>query len=52
MIPTKCLAILQKHKDEVWQVKFSPGGTRFASIGKDNILYVWSITKPGPLKVY
>lgn len=50
MIPTKCLAILQKHKDEVWQVKFSPNGTRFATIGKDNIIFLWSITKTGGSK--
>jgi WD repeat-containing protein 26 len=29
----------------VWQIKFSPNGTRFATFGKDNIIYIWQITK-------
>ncbi len=46
MIPSKFLGTLHKHKDEVWQVKFSPCGTRLASIGKDNLIFIWSISKP------
>lgn len=51
MIPTKCLAVLHKHKDEVWQVKFSPCGTRFATIGKDNLIFIWSISRNTGTKV-
>ena len=43
MIPTKCIAVLSKHKDEVWCVKFSMSGKKLASIGKDNIIYLWSL---------
>lgn len=42
MIPTKCIAVLTKHKDEVWSVKFSPSGKKLASMGKDNIIFLWS----------
>ena len=45
MIPTKCIAVMKKHKDEVWNVKFSSTGNRLASVGKDQLLYIWSITK-------
>ena len=45
MIPNKCVAILSKHKDEVWQTKFSVDGSMLATIGKDNLLYIWTITK-------
>ena len=45
MLPTKCIGILTKHRDEVWQVKFSPSGTKIATIGKDNFIYIWSISK-------
>lgn len=41
MIPTKCIAVLNKHKDEVWQVKFSSSGKKMASIGKDNMVCIW-----------
>lgn len=45
MIPTKCLAVLSKHKDEVWLVRFSPSGQRLATVGKDHLLCLWSLTK-------
>lgn len=45
MIPTKCIAVLKKHKDEVWNVKFSASGNRLASVGKDHLIYIWSISK-------
>ena len=45
MIPSKCVGVLSKHKDEVWQVKFSPSGAKLATVGKDNILYLWTINK-------
>ena len=41
MLPTKCIATLSKHKDEVWSVKFSPTGKRLVSMGKDNLIYIW-----------
>jgi WD40 repeat protein len=44
MLPTKCIAVLKKHKDEVWTVQFSPSGKRLASQGKDNLVYLWSFT--------
>jgi len=48
MIPSHCLAVLSRHRDEVWLVKFSPSGLKIASIGKDCVLYLWSISKaPG-----
>lgn len=47
MLPTKCIATLTRHRDEVWNVKFSPSGNRLASVGKDNTLILWSLTKIG-----
>jgi len=44
-IPSKCIGVLKKHKDEVWMVKFAPSGTRFASVGKDNVIFLWSLQK-------
>jgi WD40 repeat protein len=35
--------VLKKHRDEVWQVKFAPSGTRFASVGKDNVIFLWTL---------
>jgi WD40 repeat protein len=35
---------LQKHKDEVWIAKFSNNGKKLATVGKDNIVYLWSFT--------
>lgn len=46
MIPSKCIAVLKgRHKDEVWNVKFSPSGNRLASVGKDHFVYIWSFQK-------
>jgi hypothetical protein len=45
MLPSKCIATLTKHKDEVWSVKFSITGKRLASMGKDNLIYIWQFTK-------
>jgi WD40 repeat protein len=46
MIPSKCIGVLKgRHKDEVWIVKFSPSGNRLASVGKDNMVYLWSLSK-------
>lgn len=43
MLPTKCIAVLRKHKDEVWNVKFSSSGNKLASVSKDNIIYLWNM---------
>jgi WD40 repeat protein len=46
MIPSKCIGVLKgRHKDEIWNVKFSPSGNRLASVGKDNMVYLWSLSK-------
>lgn len=45
MLPTKCIAVLTKHRDEVWSIQFSPSGKRMASMGKDNLVYLWIFTK-------
>jgi len=37
------IAILKKHRDEVWIAKFSNSGKKLATVGKDNIIYLWSI---------
>lgn len=44
-MPTKCIGVLKKHADEVWLIKFAPSGQRFASIGKDNIILLWSLRR-------
>eukprot|EP00347_Sterkiella_histriomuscorum_P006141 403353910 len=45
MIPTKCIAVLKQHKDEVWTAIFSPSGKKLATQGKDNLVYLWSFTQ-------
>jgi WD40 repeat protein len=45
MLPTKCIAVLKRHKDEVWNIKFSQSGNKLASVGKDNMILLWSIQK-------
>lgn len=45
MLPTKCIGVLTKHKDEVWCIQFSQSGKRMASMGKDNIVYLWTFIK-------
>lgn len=45
MLPTKCIATLKRHKDEVWIIKFSNSGNRLATIGKDNVLVIWQFIK-------
>lgn len=39
------MATLTRHKDEVWNVRFSPSGNRLAAVGKDNLLTLWLLTK-------
>jgi WD40 repeat protein len=45
MLPTKCVAVLKRHKDEVWIIKFSNSGHKLATIGKDNVIVIWQFTK-------
>ena len=45
LIPTNCLATLRKHKDQVWFCKFNPQGTKFATVCKDGIILIWSMTR-------
>ena len=48
LIPTKCIGVINKHKDEVWQVKFSSSGKKIASMGKDNVVCLWSFLQISP----
>lgn len=42
-VPSRCIAVLKKHRDEVWMVKWAPSGNRFATVGKDNVIFLWSL---------
>jgi len=41
--------VLEKHKQEVWYVKFSNDGTHFASTSKDHSIIFWKISKTAQL---
>ena len=43
-IPTRTVAVLGGHSDEVWHVQFSHDGTRLASASKDNSVVVWDVS--------
>ena len=41
--PCEVLAELDKHDDELWQVRFSHDGTRLASCGMDKNIIIWDV---------
>lgn len=41
--PCEVLAELDKHGDELWQVRFSHDGTRLASCGLDKYVIIWDV---------
>ena len=44
-IPTRTVAVLRGHSDEVWHVQFSHDGTRLASASKDNSVIIWDVSQ-------
>lgn len=44
-VPSVCVKTLTLHNDEIWQVNFSSDGKYFATVSKDQIVIVWSISK-------
>jgi WD40 repeat protein len=42
-LPSKCIATLSRHKDQVWIVKFSSTGEKIASLCKDGSICIWSL---------
>ena len=44
-IPSVCIKTLTLHTDEVWGVHFSPDGQYFASVSRDNVVFIWNIQK-------
>mmetsp|Transcript_7506 Transcript_7506/g.5701 ORF Transcript_7506/g.5701 Transcript_7506/m.5701 type:complete len:144 (+) Transcript_7506:669-1100(+) len=43
LLPSKAIAVLHKHKDEVWIVRFSNSGKKLATVSKDNLICLWSL---------
>ena len=43
VLPSRCVAVLQGHEEEVWGVKLSPDGTLAASYAKDGSVVVWAL---------
>jgi WD repeat-containing protein 26 len=41
--PTDVLHELPNHTGEIWQVKFSHDGSRLASCGGDNHVFIWNV---------
>jgi len=44
-IPTVCIKTIMLHTNEVWNVFFSLDGKLFATISRDNVVFIWSIAK-------
>jgi WD40 repeat protein len=43
-MPTRTALILEKHTDEIWNLKFSHNGLYLASSSKDTSIIIWRIT--------
>ncbi len=41
--PTRSARVLEGHTDEVWDIAFSPDGSRLASAGKDTYAIIWRV---------
>ncbi|EAN31616.1 WD domain G-beta repeat protein [Theileria parva strain Muguga] len=45
-LPSRLLARLESHTDEIWDVSISPDGQFFATASKDESVILWSATYP------
>lgn len=45
VLPTRQVAVLEAHRDEVWHVQFSHDGTKLASASKDGSACVWHLER-------
>jgi WD repeat-containing protein 26 len=43
-MPSETIAELDRHTNEVWQVRFSHDGTRLASCGADPAVLLWDVS--------
>lgn len=50
-LPTKCIATLPRHKDQVWLVRFSRKGDKFASLCKDGTICIWGLSHSASFEV-
>jgi transducin (beta)-like 1 len=47
-----CLRILQRHRDSVYSVSFSPSGDFLASGSLAGQLYIWNVKEGKPIKSF